>query len=342
MKKIASFAAAIVLAAMTTSVSAFAADSVTVNVTINTGKDSIMLIRDNVDVTDIDSDGKLTINDALYCAHENGYDGGAAAGYKSEKSQWGLSLQKLWGIENGGSYGYYVNDGMAMSLEDELSDGDELYAYVYSDTKTFKDTYSYFDIKDATVDQGKSIDFTLSKIAFDANYQPVVQPVEGAVISLNGVKTDFVTDKDGKATVKFAESGDYVVTAQSESELLASPVAVIVVDPVTPDTSDSQPETDSSTAPEDSSTNASESTADSSKAGTSESKSDSSKTADSSKAASADNKGGTNNAAGTAAGGGSDANTANASTGSSSLGLMIAGTAALAAAAVVAHKKNDK
>ena len=69
MKKIASFAAAIVLAAMTTSVSAFAADSVTVNVTINTGKDSIMLIRDNVDVTDIDSDGKLTINDALYCAH---------------------------------------------------------------------------------------------------------------------------------------------------------------------------------------------------------------------------------------------------------------------------------
>ena len=323
MKKIASFAAAIVLAAMTTGISAFADDPISVNVTINSGKDSIMLVREDIDVTDIDSDGKLTVNDALYCAHEYGYDGGAAAGYKSEKSQWGLSLQKLWGIENGGNYGYYVNDGMAMSLEDELKDGDEVYAYVYTDTKTFSDTYSFFDVKDAEVDQGKSIDFTLSKVGFDANYQPVTQPVEGAVISVGGNKTEYVTDKDGKVTVEFDKEGFFVLTAQSDSETLASPVAIVKVNAVNTDTSESQADGESSVpADESSSTASSESSAGSSKAA-------------------ADNKNATNKTTGTTpAGGGSDAKAANAETGSSTAGIMIAGAAALAAAAVISNKKN--
>ena len=68
------------------------------------------LANSEVTVTDIDGDGALTINDALCAAHESYFKGGAAAGYASEMSDYGLMLTKLWGIENGGSYGYYVHE----------------------------------------------------------------------------------------------------------------------------------------------------------------------------------------------------------------------------------------
>ena len=67
-----------------------------------------------LEVSDVDDDGNLTVYDALYAAHQMGYDGGAAAGLDTGDFGYGLSLTKLWGVDNGGSYGYYVNDMAAM------------------------------------------------------------------------------------------------------------------------------------------------------------------------------------------------------------------------------------
>ena len=45
-----------------------------------------------VKLTDVDSDEKLTVNDVLTAAHDAAFKGGAEAGYKSEKTEWGLSI----------------------------------------------------------------------------------------------------------------------------------------------------------------------------------------------------------------------------------------------------------
>ena len=61
---------------------AFAADSTNVTVTIaNAG--SLVLINKTVKVTDIDSDKAITVNDVLYCTHEQYYDGGAEKASRS-------------------------------------------------------------------------------------------------------------------------------------------------------------------------------------------------------------------------------------------------------------------
>ena len=105
MKKLISTISAMALicsAAMAVNASA---EGETANVTVTIANGDLALVQEKVEVTDIDKDGALTVNDALYLAHEAKYDGGAQAGYKSSVGQWGLGLDKLWGVETGGSYG---------------------------------------------------------------------------------------------------------------------------------------------------------------------------------------------------------------------------------------------
>ena len=350
MKKISAIAAAfaVSLAAIPFCVFAESADSCDVYVTITNGEHKIVM--EKVTVTDTDADGKLTISDALYNAHEDHYDGGAAEGYAVKKTQYGLSLDKLWGVQNGGSYGYYLNNTMAMCLEDALADGDYISAYVYTDTRTFSDTYTYFDVNTLDVKAGSSFDVTLSKIAFDAQFQPVAQPVEGAVITIDGEATDIVTDANGKATIPTSKAGTFVISAASATETLVPPAMIVnvlgssdessIADSSSPS---SENETDIIPIEEDSSASDSQTDSkndDSSKK--SDSKSDSAASSSSDKTAGASKTttttGGTGAAAGTAASG---ADAEAAATGSSSLALMIAGVASLAAAAVAANKKKN-
>ena len=87
-----------------------------IGVTVSSGTG---VYTETLNLTDADGDGALTINDALILFHDAAYEGGAAAGYGSAVSQYGLGITKLWGIENGSSYGYYVNDAAAFNLSDE-------------------------------------------------------------------------------------------------------------------------------------------------------------------------------------------------------------------------------
>ncbi len=232
MKKVISIIAAAALVSCSSAViCAGAAEQDTkVLVTVSDGKSaSPVLIQKEVNVTDIDSDGKLTINDALYIAHEDNFTGGAAAGFSSsEKAGYtGLSLNKLWGIENGGSYGFYVDNTYAMSLSDEVKDGSSVYAFVYSDTTGYSDSYSWFNVNTADAKQGDELDLTLSRQAYDANWTPITLPVEGAVITINGKATEFKTDANGKVKVKLDEAGeDILISASSENLTLVPPVLV--------------------------------------------------------------------------------------------------------------------
>ena len=348
MKRISAIAAAfaVSLAAIPFCVFAESADSCDVYVTITNGEHKIVM--EKVTVTDTDADGKLTISDALYNAHEDHYDGGAEAGYATEMTKWGLSLTKLWGVQNGGSYGYYLNNKMAMSLEDALADGDYISAYVYTDTRTFSDTYTYFDVNTLDVKAGSSFDVTLSKIAFDAQYQPVAQPVEGAVITIDGEATDIVTDANGKATIPTSKAGSFVISAASATETLVPPAMIVnvlgssdessIADSSSPS---SENETDIIPIEEDSSASDSQTDSkndDSSKK--SDSKSDSAASSSSDKTAGASKTTTTTGGTGAAAAA-SGADAEAAATGSSSLALMIAGVASLAAAAVAANKKKN-
>lgn len=195
---------------------------------ITDDKGEIVMGYDAVQVTDADGDGTLTIHDALSCAHAQYYHGGVE-GYNAVETEWGLSLMELWGVENGGSYGYYLNDSAAMSLKDPVKDGDFLKAYAFTDLETWSDTYSFFDKPVLSVKAGEAFELTLLMAAFDENFAPVTLPVENATILVADEPADVVTDAQGKASVVLAQPGTYLLSARCEGVNLVPPVCLVVV-----------------------------------------------------------------------------------------------------------------
>ena len=237
----------VLLLGLCCSVSIAAEEEASVFVTIADKDGKLVLVQEEIEVKDIDSDGKLTINDALYCTHEAKFDGGAAAGYLSEMTEYGLSLKKLWGTDNGSGYGYYVNNAAAMSLSDQVFDGSSIVAFIYTDTTTWSDTFCYFDKDTVLMKASTDITLTLTSVGFDASYNTVLSPVANANITLNGKAVDTKTDGDGKITLSFTDAGTYVVSASSDSMTLVPPACVITIDGtpevITPPISDDAPKT---------------------------------------------------------------------------------------------------
>ncbi|MBQ3546371.1 MAG: hypothetical protein IJA34_15515 [Lachnospiraceae bacterium] len=211
------------------SVSAFADESVNVYVTISDDKGALALAQEKITVTDIDGDNELTINDALYCTHEVKYKGGASAGYAAGQSQFGISLNKLWGIANGGSYGYFLNNKSPLSLSDKIKENDYINAFVYTDLVGWSDTYSFFDINSKEIKVSETIELNLMAAGYDASFNPVTLPVQGATITLNGEKTDFKTDSEGKVIITFDKEGSYVVSAISDTQNLVPPACKVEI-----------------------------------------------------------------------------------------------------------------
>jgi len=166
-----------------------------------------------IEVTDLDGNGAYTANDVLMAAHEQFFTG--EDGYASADVGYGLSIVKLWGVENGGSYGIYINDEFAMSALDPVKEGDKVYAYSFKDLTAWSDMYTFFRAEDG--------EYSLIGVGFDANGNPTNVPVAGAHILLDGVDSGIVTDADGKFTL---ESQPKVMTATSEEQTLVPPVLV--------------------------------------------------------------------------------------------------------------------
>ena len=203
-------------------------DAVYVSIAV---KGEMVLTYQAVALEDKDGDGATTMADALQAAHDAHFD--AADGYASGQSEYGLSLNKLWG-DTSGAYGYMLNDAsVATSLSEPVKVGDHVYAYVYADQTTWMDTYCYFDKTTATVAAGESITLTLSSAGFDENWAPVTLPVAGAEILLNGEPIDVKTNEQGQVTFTMGEKSKkdaFVISAKSDAMVMVPPICLVTVE----------------------------------------------------------------------------------------------------------------
>lgn len=184
----------------------------------------LTLVREAVALEDTDGDGVVTLDELLQAASS-----AEGVGYASADSTYGLAITELWG-DKSGSYGYYVNnDFISSNLSSEVKEGDEAYVYSFQDPTNWSDTYSFFDVSNAEIKAGESVELVLTKIGYDENFAPVEEPADGAVISIDGEATEFVTDADGKVSVALDAAGTYVISASAEGVTLVPPVCVVTV-----------------------------------------------------------------------------------------------------------------
>lgn len=226
MKKILSTLLAL---AMLVSLTAFAEEAPTVYVSITTDTGALVMTYAPVPLTDADGDDALTICDALMAAHTAYHPDGAEA-FLAEDTEWGKSMYRLWGVENGGSYGYCVNDASAVSLVDPVKAGDHVKAYAFTDLTNFSDTYSYFNAPVAAAAVNTEITLTLSAAGYDEVWNPVTYAVQGAFLIVDGeVYDDVVTDTEGQFVLTFPEAGVYTISAVSNDLTLVPPVCIVTV-----------------------------------------------------------------------------------------------------------------
>ena len=158
-------------------VMAEAADPVTVSFTVSQqgvlaktsdGKAAVEL---PVTVTDVNSDGILTFDEALVALHEAYCPDGYALN--------GNSVRKLWGSEVTAPI-VAKNDKVLEKAVNwktsTVAEGDKLYAASIKDTVDYSDCLSYFDKKAVTVEAGKEFTLTLKAAGeyfSGSNYSPL-------------------------------------------------------------------------------------------------------------------------------------------------------------------------
>jgi hypothetical protein len=195
-------------------------DAPCVYVTIADENGNIAVMYEKVAYTE-----NMTVDGALHALHEEKCKGG----YASEQTDYGLSMTKLWGVENGGSYGYYVNNASPSSLSDTVKENDHIYAYVYTDTQTFSDMYAFFGDNTAEAEKGGTLTLELSYSSYDASWNLVTLPVSGASIYIDGKATNYTTNAEGKVEIKFDKKGTYTITARHDSMTLVPAFTIVSV-----------------------------------------------------------------------------------------------------------------
>jgi len=208
---------------------------VNVHVTIAvSGK--VVMAQQTVTVTDVNNNGIFDVDDALYAAHEAGYEGGAEAGYASEDTAWGLSIAKLWG-DTSYAYGYWLNNASCWSLEDVVKNNDHLVAFVYQDGTAWSDAYSKFEKFGYSVKEDTELKVTLEKAGYDAEWNTVFSVYAGAELAvydstLNKLTSGYsVKDNaDGTYTVQFDAAGKYYLVASDTETILVPAVSMITVE----------------------------------------------------------------------------------------------------------------
>ena len=204
----------------TLDVMAEAADPVTVSFTVSEkgvlaktsdGKAAVEL---PVTVTDVNSDGILTFDEALVALHEAYCPDGYALN--------GNSVRKLWGSEVTAPIVAKNNKILEKAVNwktSTVAEGDKLYAASIKDTIDYSDCLSYFDKTEVTVDEGKEFTLTLKAAGeyfSGSNYSElnaygisVGTWENGSFKAITGAKTA----TNGTVTLSFAKAGTYIVTA---------------------------------------------------------------------------------------------------------------------------------
>ena len=224
------------------------ADSAVIYVTIASGgnvvadKNGGYMAQTPVVVEDYNEDGRLTVDEALFAAHEN-YCPEGSEGYSSYSGIYGLSIAILWGEgteQTSLEVGYWLNNASCWSLEDTVAEGDYLTAFVYSDKIYWSDAYSYFTQNEVTVKPGEYVDLELKYLSgYDAEngYAPIYSACSEANIkflsSNNSIQGNLKTNSDGKVQIAFsasANSGDHFVIAYKEDATIVPAVCKITVE----------------------------------------------------------------------------------------------------------------
>ncbi|NCC68465.1 MAG: hypothetical protein EOM14_09805, partial [Clostridia bacterium] len=198
-----------------------------------TDADSTLLANAPVMVTDLNTDGNFNVDETLYAAHEAYYSGGAAAGYGSSETQWGLSLTKLWG-DTSSCYGYWVNNASAWSLEDSVESGDYVTAFVYKDQTSWSDTYTAFSARSYSATAGNPVTLTLNAYTYNPSTYGYDEGAytEGASISVVGTSISGVTDENGQVTLTLPSAGTYTLTAtETDGSIVPAACKVAVAAP---------------------------------------------------------------------------------------------------------------
>ena len=152
-----------------------------------------------------------TLDDVLDTFHQQYAPDGCD--YACEESQWGLGLTKFWG-DDSGNFGYYINHEMAMDLSNPVENGDLIDVFIYDYNHQ---SYAFFQPTEAELSIGESLSLTLSEAGYDAAWNPITFPCEGALLTVNGEVTDCVTDESGNAELTFDEPGTYLISATKET-----------------------------------------------------------------------------------------------------------------------------
>ncbi len=208
------------------------ATPVKVSVTVSNAGD-VVVAQQTVTVTDHNDNGWFDVDDTLYAIHEKAYEGGAAAGYASSDTQYGMSITKLWG-DTSGSFGYWLDNASCWSLEDEVKEGGHVVAFVYADKTNYSDAYAKFDSFSYEAVNNKELSLTLETAGYDANWNTVFSGKAGAAITayennkpLNAGDYTVTDNGEGSYTVTFRNVGSYTLIAAGESMVPAvSTVAV--------------------------------------------------------------------------------------------------------------------
>ena len=204
-------------------------ESIEVKVTLSNAG-SIEVANEVIEVEDKDFDGKYTADEVFVAVHDAKYPGGAEAGYATADYGY-LAITKLWGVENGGGYGYYNNNRSLYSLGDEIKEGDHFVAFVYKDTENWSDAYCYFDKFEYEAEDTLTV--TLTASAYDENWNLVQVPVHGAELTLYTAQMGAVDPSayriedngDGTYTILFYAAGNYKLVGTDDVEPLVPAVA---------------------------------------------------------------------------------------------------------------------
>lgn len=169
------------------------------------------------------------IDDALSAAHALYHKKGLKSYASSGTPSWGLSLDKLWN-DTSYNFGYQVNGGSepVMNLEHKIEDGDYIDAYIIESNFPDSEAYTTFEERLIDTTAGEVFSLTLVEMGYDADFNAVFTPCEGATLTINGTNTEIVTDSNGYAEIIIDNAGTYTVSAQKTKTVGNKTVTAIV------------------------------------------------------------------------------------------------------------------
>ena len=204
-----------VTAECSVNVTAEPAENITVYMTVSdrgvlaAASDGAAMFNRSVNVTDLNSDGVLTYDEALQAAHTAYCPGG----YENAETEWGVSVSKLWNVSTMNCLFFLNDSALANHVGDTetsaLHAGDYLVASVNKDNTYYADHYVSFAKRSATATVGK--EFALNLSGSKGSDKIVIGTWNtGKFTAIDGAKID----ADGSVTLTFAEAGIYLLTAE--------------------------------------------------------------------------------------------------------------------------------